>query len=294
MLIGDLLVAFDIDPVSVYHAAHRAAVGESFVNETIREGHLSASGERAVPDLLDPPVPRSLRDVGTPLDVRVRSFCGQTMVTEDVLRREGCATTSLWRYLPEQPFAAGGGAVVKGEQPQVVGDLDIDERFVRPALLRLIRPFAEARSGIPGTGTDVEVIENGQYRLVAAVDLLRQRFPNTFRCGNCGWFTNADLPLSAPNCQRCNRHTEQFAWVIVGTPAACFVRSRLLAALTTVKEGWHCETLTASPHSIGGGCAWCARPDRTRRWGRMSAGTATVKVPALCERIRRLLIGRCR
>ena len=71
MLIGDLLVAFDIDPVSVYHAAHRAVV-ESFVNETIRKVHLSASGERAVPDLLDPPVPRSLRDVGTPLDVRVR------------------------------------------------------------------------------------------------------------------------------------------------------------------------------------------------------------------------------
>jgi len=71
MLINDLLVAFDIDPVSVYHAAHRAAV-ESFVDETIRKIHLSASGERAVPDLLDPPVPRSLRDVGTPLDVRVR------------------------------------------------------------------------------------------------------------------------------------------------------------------------------------------------------------------------------
>jgi hypothetical protein len=71
MLIGDLLAAFDIDPVSIYHAAHRAAV-ESFVDETIRKVHLSASGERAVPDLLDPPIPRSLRDVGTPLDVRVR------------------------------------------------------------------------------------------------------------------------------------------------------------------------------------------------------------------------------
>jgi hypothetical protein len=137
------------------------------------------------------------------------------MVTEDVLRRD--ATTSLWRYLPEQPFAAGGGAVVKGEQPQVVGDLDIDERFVRPALLRLIRPFAEARSGIPGAGTDVEVIENGQYRLVEPMELRGSRFPNTFRCGNCGWFTNADLPLSAPNCRRCKRSTEQFAWVIVHT-----------------------------------------------------------------------------
>src|SRR5215469_1834637 len=137
------------------------------------------------------------------------------MVTEDVLRRD--ATTSLWRYLPEQPFAAGGGAVVKGEQPQVVVDLDIDERFVRPALLRLIRPFAEARSGIPGVGTDVEVIENGQYRLVEPIELRGSRFPNTFRCDRCGWFTNVDMPQAPPSCRRCNRKTEQFAWVSVHT-----------------------------------------------------------------------------
>jgi hypothetical protein len=71
MLIDELLAAFDIDPTSVYHAAHRVAV-ETFVDETIRKIHLSASGERSVPDLLDPPIPRSLRDVGAPLDVRVR------------------------------------------------------------------------------------------------------------------------------------------------------------------------------------------------------------------------------
>jgi hypothetical protein len=71
MLIDELLAAFDIDSTSVYHAAHRAAV-ETFVDETIRKIHLSASGERSVPDLLDPPIPRSLRDVGAPLDVRVR------------------------------------------------------------------------------------------------------------------------------------------------------------------------------------------------------------------------------
>lgn len=71
MLIDDMLAAFDVDPVSVYHAAHRAAVA-SFVDETMRKVQLSASGERSVPDLLDPSVPRSLRDVGTSLDVRVR------------------------------------------------------------------------------------------------------------------------------------------------------------------------------------------------------------------------------
>jgi hypothetical protein len=71
MLIDELLAAFDIDSTSVYYAAHRAAV-ESFVDETIRKIYLSASGERSVPDLLDPPIPRSLRDVGAPLDVRVR------------------------------------------------------------------------------------------------------------------------------------------------------------------------------------------------------------------------------
>lgn len=70
-LINELLVAFDIDRTSVYHAAHRVAV-ETFVDETIRKIHLSASGERSVPDLLKPPIPRSLRDVGAPLDVRVR------------------------------------------------------------------------------------------------------------------------------------------------------------------------------------------------------------------------------
>lgn len=200
------------------------------------------------------------------------------MVTEDVLRRD--ATASLWRYLPEQPFAAGGGAVVKGEQPQVVSDLDVDERFVRPALLRLIRPFAEARSGIPGVGTDVEVIENGQYRLVEPMELRGSRFPNTFICGRCGWFTAANLPQGAPHCRRCNRDTEQFAWVVVHscglmrplTPPRCVNNCRGGMALRNIHRfstfDWRWVCLTCSTRSDAPAGPYVC-PDCSRRGPRV-------------------------
>src|SRR5687767_2418322 len=86
---------------------------------------------------------------------------------------------ALWNHLPMQPFNWETKAAVIGRTPRQVSDLDIAEDWVKPALRTLIRPFAEAASGIPGTGPQLDIINRNQFRLVQADDLRAERFPNT-------------------------------------------------------------------------------------------------------------------
>src|SRR5664279_857358 len=108
------------------------------------------------------------------------------MATEELSRTN---IQALWRYMPGQPFNWSAKASVIGDTPRQVSDLDVPEGWVAPQLRRLIRPFAEASSGIPGDGPELEIIDRGQFELVKAEDLRATRFPNTYLCDRCGLFT---------------------------------------------------------------------------------------------------------
>jgi hypothetical protein len=107
---------------------------------------------------------------------------------------------ALWRYMPGQPFNWSSTVSVQGETPRQVSTLDVPEAWVAPQLRRLIAPFAEAASGTPGVGPELEVIERGQFELVRAEDLRATRFPNTFHCRACGRFIKVRAGERAPAC----------------------------------------------------------------------------------------------
>lgn len=65
-LIDDLARGFGIDPVSVYHKMHRDAIAE-WVNDQLGLLPQAAEASKRLPDLLQPPVPHSLRDIEEPI-----------------------------------------------------------------------------------------------------------------------------------------------------------------------------------------------------------------------------------
>ncbi len=121
---------------------------------------------------------------------------------------------ALWRYMPGQPYNWSSKAAVVGETPHQVSPLDVPEGWVAPQLRRLIRPFAEAASGVPGVGQELEIIDRGQFELVKAEDLRAVRFPNTYLCGTCGLFRTVRAGERPPSCPR-DGAMEQFTFVEV-------------------------------------------------------------------------------
>ena len=122
---------------------------------------------------------------------------------------------ALWRYMPDQPYNWSSKVSVRGETPRQTTTLDLPEGWVVPQLRRLIRPFAEAVSGKPGVGPELEIIDRGQFVLVKAEDLRASRFPNTFRCRECGTFRTVRVGERAPNCRADHPPMDQFPWVEV-------------------------------------------------------------------------------
>lgn len=66
LLIDDLSRGFGIDPTTVYHQLHRDAI-TAWAEDQLATLPLRAEGHRRLPDLLAPPVPRSLRDIEDPI-----------------------------------------------------------------------------------------------------------------------------------------------------------------------------------------------------------------------------------
>jgi hypothetical protein len=125
------------------------------------------------------------------------------------------AVQALWNHMPDQPYNWSNRASVIGRTPRQVTPLDIPEAWVAPQLRRLIRPFAQQRSGIPNSGPELEIIERGQYQLVQAEDLRAERFPNTYLCRTCGQFTNVRLGDDAPACRGGHGTMTQFQFAEV-------------------------------------------------------------------------------
>lgn len=119
------------------------------------------------------------------------------MATEE-LRRSNIQ--ALWRHLPDQTFNWRSVASVVGKQPRQVSALDVHEDWVAPLVRRHVLPFAEAVSGIPGVGPELDAIDQRQYELVKAEDLQAERFPNTFVCAACGRFEKVNPGALAPMC----------------------------------------------------------------------------------------------
>ncbi|MBF9131393.1 hypothetical protein I0C86_20855 [Plantactinospora sp. S1510] len=67
-LVADLSTGLGLDPANPYHQIHRIEV-EKFVDETMSRMAVSAAPNRSTADLLDPSVPRSLRDVEEPITI---------------------------------------------------------------------------------------------------------------------------------------------------------------------------------------------------------------------------------
>ena len=68
LLIDNLARGFGIDPTSVYHDMHREAISV-WVDDQLTTLPLRAEGNKRLPELLSPPVPRSLRDIEEPLTI---------------------------------------------------------------------------------------------------------------------------------------------------------------------------------------------------------------------------------
>ncbi|QUQ64576.1 hypothetical protein [Kutzneria sp. CA-103260] len=121
---------------------------------------------------------------------------------------------ALWRYMPGQPFNFAARAAVLGDTPRQVSALDVPEGWVAAPLRRLIRPFAEAASGVSNIGPELDIIDRGQYELVRAEDLRAVRFPNTYLCGKCNRFRSVRPGDRPPDCHE-HGPMEQFQWAEV-------------------------------------------------------------------------------
>ena len=68
LLIENLNRGFGLDPTSVYHQMHRDAV-TAWVDQALATLPLRSAGDRRLPELLNPSVPTSLRDVEEPITI---------------------------------------------------------------------------------------------------------------------------------------------------------------------------------------------------------------------------------
>ena len=137
-------------------------------------------------------------------------------MTADRLQRS--PNQALYRYMPEQPYSWAtsryrGGA--RGANPNATTDLDVAEEWLKPALSRLIEPFAANR--LPYSAAIRDLIDKEQYRLVTPLDLTATRFPNTFHCSKCDYFRRVDASREPGVCPKCRITLEQFNWVYAHT-----------------------------------------------------------------------------
>ena len=137
-------------------------------------------------------------------------------MTTDRLQRS--PNQALYRYMPEQPYSWAtpryrGGVI--GTNPNATTDLDVAEEWLKPALARLIEPFAA--NGLPSAAAIRDLIDKEQYRLVTPLDLRAARFPNTFHCSKCDYFRRVDATRDQGVCPNCRIRLEQFNWVYAHT-----------------------------------------------------------------------------
>jgi hypothetical protein len=137
-------------------------------------------------------------------------------MTTDRLQRS--PNQALYRYMPDQPYSWAtpryrGGAI--GANPNATTDLDVAEEWLKPALARLIEPFAT--NGLPSSTAIRDLIDKGQYRLVTPLDLRAARYPNTFHCSRCDYFRRIDATREPGFCPKCRILLEQFNWVYAHT-----------------------------------------------------------------------------
>jgi hypothetical protein len=66
MLVAELSAGLGLDPANPYHDMHRAAV-DRYVDDTMSRLAVAAGPQRRTAELLDPTVPRSLRDIEEPI-----------------------------------------------------------------------------------------------------------------------------------------------------------------------------------------------------------------------------------
>ena len=137
-------------------------------------------------------------------------------MTTDRLQRS--PNQALYRYMPDQPYSWAtpryrGGAI--GVNPNATTDLDVAEEWLKPALVRLIEPFAA--NGLRSGAAIRDLIDKEQYRLVTPLDLRAARFPNTFHCSRCDYFRRIDATRDKGVCPSCRIPLEQFNWVYAHT-----------------------------------------------------------------------------
>jgi hypothetical protein len=137
-------------------------------------------------------------------------------MTTDRLQRS--PNQALYRYMPDQPYSWAtpryrGGAI--GVNPNATTDLDVAEEWLKPALARLIEPFAA--NGLRSGAAIRDLIDKEQYRLVTPLDLRAARFPNTFHCSRCDYFRRVDGTRDKGVCPSCRIPLEQFNWVYAHT-----------------------------------------------------------------------------
>lgn len=137
-------------------------------------------------------------------------------MTTDRLQRS--PNQALYRYMPDQPYSWAtpryrGGVV--GVNPNATTDLDVAEEWLKPALTRLIEPFAA--NGLSSAAAIRDLIDKEQYRLITPLDLRAARFPNTFHCSKCDYFRRVDATRAPGPCPSCRIQLEQFNWVYAHT-----------------------------------------------------------------------------
>jgi hypothetical protein len=178
---------------------------------------------------------------------------------------------ALWNHMPDQPYNWGARASVVGQTPRHTSVLDIPEGWVATLLRRLILPFAEATSGIPGSGPELEIVDGLQFQLVKAEDLQAVRFPNTFLCSTCSLFRSVKAGDPPPACDG-HGVMKQFSFVevhqcghlaeLIPPPCAnnCRAPMRLLNTrqLKTRQWYWQCiRCSTRSTRPLARSCTTC-------------------------------------
>jgi hypothetical protein len=191
-------------------------------------------------------------------------------MTTDRLQRS--PNQALYRYMPDQPYSWAtaryrGGAI--GANPNATTDLDVAEEWLKPALTRLVEPFAV--NGLPTSAAVRDLIDKQQYRLVTPLDLRATRFPNTFHCSRCDYFRRIDATREPGQCPKCRIQLEQFNWVYAHT---CGEIAEITAPVNPCPSGhrgawrltdwqqrgsrwaWRCMTCgAADPRSVA--TMWC-------------------------------------
>ncbi|MET8680037.1 hypothetical protein ABZW18_21245 [Streptomyces sp. NPDC004647] len=129
----------------------------------------------------------------------------------DVMTRQ--VNQALFRHLPGQAFVWKDKGTVIGRDPYASTDLDVPPAWIKLQMRRLVRPFAESLHGGTGVGPEIETIERTLYALKTPSDLRAERWPNSFRCPGCGFYTVVGPTAPVPQCRKCKRNTVQFTFV---------------------------------------------------------------------------------